>query len=163
MLPQAVQFPPDASEQPPQIRRLSMLVVQDYFGGTGRREHRFVLQQKSAFPCALGNPGERHVGHRVIILEKSSDIRMRARENQFFNEIRPPRRRLPAAQRHIFKKSPRFIAGYRMTGREHVRRSCLVHIQTESRVNGVPKTEIGNFNSEFVQPFGKTAGDKRSA
>ena len=114
------------------------------------------FEAQSLSLCTSRDPCKCKVGDKVIVVVKSTDVAVAAREKHFDNLG------FVALERNILKELPRLVAGNGVTRPSHVARQFRRDIESNRRVNRVPKSEIGDGNAKLVEPCREVPRDERT-
>ena len=118
---------------------------------------RTTNQQESLALRPSRHPRKRKVGDKVIVVVESTDIAVAARKEHFDDLT------FVAFERSILKELARLVARNGMARPSHVVRTIRRGIEPNSRVNRIPKSEIGNGNAKLVEPRREVPRDERPA
>ena len=131
----------NAIERSPEIGGFAVGIVENYGCGIELlRETSGAFETQSFSLRTSRDPCESKVGDKVIVVVKSADVAVAAREKHFDNLG------FVALERNILKELPRLVAGNGVTRPSYIARQFRRDIKSKRSVNRVPKSEIGNGN-----------------
>ena len=135
-----------------------MGIVENYGCGIELlRETSGAFETQSFSLCTSRDPCESEIGDKMIVVVKSADVAVAAREKHFDNLS------FIAFEWNILKELPRLVTRNGVTRPSHVARQIRRDIKSNRRVNRIPKSEIGDGNAKLVEPCREVPRDERTA